>query len=77
MRYEILVSLKPEVLDTQARAVSKSLSDLGYSNVKSVKISKRFVVELEGNDDPAAMALQIAKTVLANPVSETFEIKPL
>jgi phosphoribosylformylglycinamidine synthase len=49
MKYEVVVELKEEVLDTQGRAIQQTLQRLGHEQLKSVKVSKRFVLEVEGN----------------------------
>lgn len=79
MKYEVVVELKEEVLDTQGRAIQQALTRLGSKQLQSVKVSKRFVLELEGNDEAAHLALvqKLAAEHLANPVSETFQCRKL
>jgi phosphoribosylformylglycinamidine synthase len=76
MKFEIVVQLKKEVLDPEGRAIQETLGRLGFKALKGVEVSKRYVVDLNGDDGEAA-ATQIAKEFLANPVSETFQIKKL
>lgn len=78
MNFEVLVQLKKEVLDPEGRAIQESLGRLGFRALTTVKVSKRYVLTI---DEPAAHAAatidQIAKEYLANPVSETYEIREL
>ena len=78
MQYEVVVSLKKEVLDTQGRAIRDNLQHHGFKGLSDVNVSKRFVLEFEdGLSDADKVASQIAQEVLANPVSETFEIRKI
>lgn len=77
MRFEVLVELKPEVLDTQGRAVQETLNRLGHQ-LKGVRLSKRYLLDFgEGVADPESEARRIASEVLANPVAETFHLRRL
>ena len=75
MKYEVVVGLKPEVLDPEGRAIQETLNRLGHGGVKSVAVTKRFVLELESGGQE--LVQQVAKDFLANPVSETFTIREL
>lgn len=74
MTYEVIVELKKEVLDAEGRAIKESLNRLGYQALSGVKVSKRFVIELEADE---AKANEIANEFLANPVSENYTIRKL
>jgi phosphoribosylformylglycinamidine synthase len=80
LEYEIIVRLKPEVLDPEGRAIQETLARIGFASVKGLQVSKRYVLNLSGAGDPVeatALAERIAKEYLANPVSETFQIRKL
>ncbi len=78
MKYEVVVELKKEVLDTQGRAIRDTLVRNGFDALQSVQVSKRFLLECAGNEAQAeAMAKKIAQEVLANPVSETYQVRKL
>lgn len=76
MTYEVIVQLKQEVLDPEGRAIQESLGRLGFHALKGVTVSKRYVLDLEGSDGEASVE-KIAREYLANPVSETFQIRKL
>ena len=78
MRYEVIVSLKKEVLDPEGRAIHETLGRLGIRGLKGVQVSKRYELDFEdaaGKGDE--LAAQVTREYLANPVSETFEIRKL
>ncbi len=78
MNYEVIVELKPEVLDTQGRAIKEALQRLGHKDLKSVKVQKRFVLEVDGPEaDADKLVKQLAEEHLANSVAETFSTKRL
>jgi phosphoribosylformylglycinamidine synthase len=74
------VSLKPEILDPQGRAVLGALGRLGLSGVTDVRQGKQFVLNIDGDVDDAKLAQihEIAATLLSNPVIEDFtvEVRP-
>jgi phosphoribosylformylglycinamidine synthase PurS subunit len=79
MRFEVVVAPKPEVLDPEGRAITETLRRLGVNDIKSVGVSKRFVIDLTGeaNGDAAAqkaLVERLSNEFLANPVSEMFTV---
>jgi phosphoribosylformylglycinamidine synthase len=78
MNFEVIVKLKKEVLDPEGRAIQETLSRLGEKSVKAVTVSKRYVLEVDGSPQSAEELVgRVAKEYLANPVSETFEVRKL
>lgn len=78
MRYEVIVSLKKEVLDPEGRAIHETLGRLGIHGLKAVQVSKRYELDFEDAQKAGdELAVQVAREYLANPVSETFEIRKL
>jgi phosphoribosylformylglycinamidine synthase len=76
--YEVVVELKEEVLDTQGRAIQQTLARLGATQLKAVKVSKRFLLDLDGDEASNLELVQkLAAEHLANPVSETFQCRKL
>ena len=77
MKYQVLVRLKPGVLDVQGKAVETGLRDKKYEAIRNVRVGR--VVELEveglGKDDARAQVDEVCKLLLANPVIEQYEIK--
>ncbi len=78
MKYEVIVELKEEVLDTQGRAIQQTLQRLGHDRLSQIKVSKRFVLDVAGDEGQAAALVKtLAAEHLANPVAETFSIRKL
>jgi len=75
-RVVVDVTLKPEILDPQGRAVQGALGRLGLAGVTSVRQGKQFVIELEGDLDADRRASldELAATLLSNPVIENFTL---
>ena len=76
MRALVHVTLKPDVLDPQGKAIQKASVSLGYEAIQSVRQGKLFEVELDAPDLATAQSLlgELCKKLLANPVIEDFEI---
>ena len=78
MEFEVLVQLKSEVLDPEARAIKDVLISQGITNVEAVTVAKRYVVVLHADETEAEKKIEaIASDYLSNPVSQTYEIKRL
>jgi phosphoribosylformylglycinamidine synthase len=74
--FEVLVSLKPGLLDPQGKAVEASLPALGWTNVDGVRVGKHIALTVEASDEAVARAQVelIAERLLSNPVIEDFQI---
>jgi phosphoribosylformylglycinamidine synthase len=75
-RFEVLVSLKPGLLDPQGKAVEGALPALGWTNVRDVRVGKHIALTVEADDDRAARVQveEMAARLLSNPVIEDFRI---
>lgn len=73
----VSVSLKPGVLDPQGRAVCDGLRALGFDGVGDVRVGKRILVRLRAPDaaQARASASEMCRRLLANPVTETYEVE--
>lgn len=71
-RIVVDVMPKAEILDPQGKAVTGALARLGHDDVRSVRVGKRFEVEIEGevSDEALERIRTIAHDVLANTVIE-------
>jgi phosphoribosylformylglycinamidine synthase len=72
----VCVTLKPDVLDPQGRAIQRACATLGYDAVADVRQGKLFEIELAGADRAAAERLvrELAAKLLSNPVIEDFRV---
>ena len=75
-RVVVDVTLKPEILDPQGRAVQGALGRLGLEGVTSVRQGKQFVIDVEGDLDSERRAQleELAGSLLSNPVIEDYRL---
>ena len=75
-RLEIRVTPRPGILDPQGKAIHHALHSLGWSDVDDVRVGKAIHLELEAEseDGARAKAEKMCEKLLANPVTENFEI---
>jgi len=76
VRFEVLVQLKPGLLDPQGKAVEGSLPAMGWTNVSGVRIGRHVELTIEAGNEEAAQAQveEMAGRLLSNPVIEDFLI---
>ena len=74
--FEVLVRLKPGLLDPQGKAVEGALPALGWTNVSDVRVGKHVELVIEAEDEDAARAQveEMSTRLLSNPVIEEFQI---
>ena len=77
-RYRIAVHITPRrgILDPQGRTVADALHTLGFAAVRDVHVGRHVVVELDAGDKKTAeqSTREMCEKLLANPVTEDFEI---
>jgi phosphoribosylformylglycinamidine synthase subunit PurS len=69
---KIDVMLKDEILDPQGQALERSLPQLGFAGVDSVRVGKHIVMVVDDSEDLDSRVEDMASRLLANPVIETF-----
>jgi len=74
--FEVLVRLKPGLLDPQGKAVEGALPAMGWTNVSDVRVGKHveLVVEADSEDAARAQVEDMAHRLLSNPVIEDYAI---
>jgi phosphoribosylformylglycinamidine synthase subunit PurS len=75
-RFEVLVSLKPGLLDPQGKAVEGALPAMGWTNVSDVRVGKHIelTVETDSDEEARVQVEEMAARLLSNPVIETYRI---
>lgn len=77
-RYRVAVHVVPRqgLLDPQGKAVADALHTLGFGSVASVHVGRHLVLEVEARDegDAREQTKRMCAQLLANPVTEDFEI---
>jgi phosphoribosylformylglycinamidine synthase subunit PurS len=77
MKARVFVTLKPSVFDPQGRTVVEALHSLGHTNVGDVRQGKYFELDLNVKSaaEGEALANEVSRAVLTNPVIETFRLE--
>jgi phosphoribosylformylglycinamidine synthase subunit PurS len=77
-RYRVAIHIVPRrgLLDPQGKAVSDALHTLGFAGVRDVRVGRHLVVETDADTPDAAdrLARSMCERLLANPVTEDYEI---
>lgn len=78
-RFRIAVRVIPRrgILDPQGKAVADALRTLGFISVEDVHVGRLIVVELDAASSAEAESSvrDMCRRLLANPVTEDFEIE--
>ena len=76
MKFSVTVTLKKDVLDPQGKVVEKTLKNMGYSNIGSVRQGKYFEIEInESNKENGKKIIEeICNKLLTNMVIEDYSI---
>ncbi|NUO37968.1 MAG: phosphoribosylformylglycinamidine synthase subunit PurS [Gemmatimonadaceae bacterium] len=77
-RFKVAVQVVPRrgLLDPQGKAVADALHTLGFGGVSSVHVGRHLVLDVDASSEADARKLtrQMCERLLANPVTEDFEI---
>lgn len=78
MKFAVQVLPKPEVLDSQGRAVETLLKKEGF-NLNSCRVGKYIEIDVEASNETEALdnLKKMSEYVLYNPLIEKIEIKKL
>ena len=77
-RFRMSIHITPRrgILDPQGKAVADALHSLGFPQVSNVRVGRYLVVDADAESVEAARlaARAMCEKLLANPVTEDFEI---
>lgn len=77
-RYRVAIEIVPRrgLLDPQGKAVTDALHALGFAAVADVRVGRHLIVDTDAEtaDDAQAAAQRMCEQLLANPVTEDFQI---
>ena len=75
-RLEIRVKPRPGLLNPEGKAIHHALVSLGWDGVDDVRVGKAIYVDLGAASPEAAVeaAEAMCRKILANPVTEDFEV---
>ncbi|MFO7292488.1 MAG: phosphoribosylformylglycinamidine synthase subunit PurS [Actinomycetes bacterium] len=77
MKVTVHIERRPEIADPEGTTISRSLVDLGYDEVVSVRTGRTLHLEVEGDDADAVKERvdEMCQRLLANPVIEDYRIE--
>ncbi len=77
MKLQVIVTLKPDVLDPQGSAIKNSLSNMGFKNIESLRQGKIFEINFKEKDEKTALskAKDMCEKLLANLTIESYTVK--
>jgi len=72
----VLVNRRRSILDPQGKAVELGAKQLGLTDVINVRVDKKITFQINTEDEAVARkeAEQLADKLLANPITEDFEV---
>ncbi|MCY4157997.1 MAG: phosphoribosylformylglycinamidine synthase subunit PurS [Bacteroidetes bacterium] len=72
----IKVTLRPAILDPQGKATHQALQNLGFDQIRSVRIGKHIELEVSADtsDDARSAVNAACEKLLANPIMEDYEV---
>lgn len=73
---EVVIVPREGVLDTQGKAVEKTLTRLGYDGLDEVRVGRIVRIKMEATDDDSARLSveRMCQDLLANDLIETYKI---
>ncbi len=76
-RLEIRIIPRPGLLDPEGKAIQHALRSLDYEQVHAVRVGKLLYLDVEAasRDEAREGAEAMCRRLLANPVTEDFEIE--
>jgi phosphoribosylformylglycinamidine (FGAM) synthase PurS component len=78
MRIGVRIMPRKDVLDSQGRAVERSISQMGMK-ISSCVVGKYIILDFQSMNQTQAMleAKKIAEDILHNPLVESFELEAI
>ena len=76
-RLEVRVTPRPALLDPEGQAIHGALRNLGFQEVDRVRMGKLIHLDLEASSEEEARSRgqEMARTLLANPITEDAEVR--
>jgi len=73
---EIRVKPRPGLLDPEGKAIHHALHSLGWEGVEDVRVGKAIYLDMDAESPEQALeiARAMCRKLLANPVTEDFEV---
>jgi phosphoribosylformylglycinamidine synthase len=77
VRFRIQITRRPGIADPEGTTTAHALQELGFKEVTGVSFGRDIIVELDADDEGAAMTrvLEMCDRLLANPVIEDYTVE--
>jgi len=77
VRFRVQITRRPGIADPEGTTTAHALQELGFKEVTGVSFGRDIVVELDADDEGAAMTrvLEMCDRLLANPVIEDYRVE--
>lgn len=77
MKVTVHIERRPEISDPEGTAIARSLADLGYAAVTSLRTGRTFHLDVDEDDAARVteMVTEMCEKLLANPVIEDYSIE--
>jgi phosphoribosylformylglycinamidine synthase len=77
MKAIVNIQLKEGILDPQGKAVHHALESLGFKEIKSVRVGKQIILDMDMQDKKEMIDKvdKMCKILLSNPVIEDYIIE--
>ncbi|HEX2154759.1 MAG TPA: phosphoribosylformylglycinamidine synthase subunit PurS [Acidimicrobiia bacterium] len=77
MKVTVHIERRPEIADPEGSTIARSLNDLGYDEVVSVRTGRTLHLDVAGDDLDAVRSRtdEMCQKLLANPVIEDYRIE--
>jgi len=77
VKVTVTVNRRLEIADPEGTTVERALHDLGYPEVRTVRMDRVIHMEVSGGDPVSVRARveEMCRRLLANPVLEDFEVE--
>lgn len=76
MKVTVHIRRRSDIADPPGSTVARALRDLGYGEVRSVRINRTIELEVDGRDreEIGRAVADMCERLLANPVLEDYEV---
>jgi phosphoribosylformylglycinamidine synthase PurS subunit len=73
----VIITLKKTIMDAQGQTVENALHNLGYQQVRNLRIGKFVEMEVDGSprEQLQAQLDEMCRKLLANPIIEDFRFE--
>ncbi|HLT97486.1 MAG TPA: phosphoribosylformylglycinamidine synthase subunit PurS [Acidimicrobiia bacterium] len=77
MKVTVHIERRPEIADPEGSTIARSLADLGYNEVQSVRTGRTLHLDVSGDDEARVRdrVEEMCEKLLANPVIEDFRVE--